>query len=54
VADMEYELVFIQFSFILQQSNMSAIYKYLGVIASSMFWFAGPVTGFDLQLHIMQ
>lgn len=41
----------IQFSFGLQQSNMSAIYKYLGASEHSipMLWLAGPVTGLLVQ-----
>jgi len=41
----------IQFSFGLQQSNMSAIYKYLGAEESEIpiLWLAGPVTGLVLQ-----
>ena len=41
----------IQFSFGLQQSNMSAIYKYLGANESEipMLWLAGPVTGLIVQ-----
>ena len=41
----------IQFSFGLQQSNMSAIYKYLGANEASlpMLWLAGPITGLILQ-----
>ncbi len=41
----------IQFSFGLQQSNMSAIYKYLGADEASlpMLWLAGPVTGLIIQ-----
>jgi maltose/moltooligosaccharide transporter len=41
----------IQFSFGLQQSNMSAIYRYLGADEGSlpMLWLAGPVTGLILQ-----
>jgi maltose/moltooligosaccharide transporter len=41
----------IQFSFGLQQSNMSAIYKYLGADEASlpMLWLAGPVTGLLVQ-----
>ena len=41
----------IQFSFGLQQSNMSAIYKYLGADEASlpMLWLAGPLTGLVLQ-----
>ena len=41
----------IQFSFGLQQSNMSAIYKYLGADEASlpMLWLAGPITGLVVQ-----
>lgn len=41
----------IQFSFGLQQSNMSAIYKYLGASESEIpiLWLAGPVTGLLIQ-----
>jgi maltose/moltooligosaccharide transporter len=41
----------IQFSFGLQQSNMSAIYKYLGAEESELplLWLAGPVTGLIVQ-----
>lgn len=41
----------IQFSFGLQQSNMSAIYKYLGADEASlpMLWLAGPITGLLVQ-----
>lgn len=41
----------VQFSFGLQQSNMSAIYKYLGATESELpiLWLAGPVTGLVLQ-----
>ena len=41
----------VQFSFGLQQSNMSAIYKYLGANESElpMLWLAGPVTGLIVQ-----
>jgi len=41
----------IQFSFGLQQSNMSAIYKYLGASEHNipMLWLAGPVTGLIVQ-----
>lgn len=41
----------IQFSFGLQQSNMSAIYKYLGADESGlpMLWLAGPITGLIIQ-----
>ena len=41
----------IQFSFGLQQSNMSPIYKYLGAEESELpiLWLAGPVTGLVVQ-----
>jgi maltose/moltooligosaccharide transporter len=41
----------IQFSFGLQQSNMSPIYKYLGADEGSLplLWLAGPVTGLLVQ-----
>lgn len=41
----------IQFSFGLQQSNMSSIYKYLGASEGDipMLWLAGPITGLLVQ-----
>ena len=41
----------VQFSFGLQQSNMSAIYRYLGAEESELpiLWLAGPVTGLVVQ-----
>ena len=41
----------VQFSFGLQQSNMSAIYKYLGAEEGELplLWLAGPVTGLVVQ-----
>ncbi len=41
----------VQFSFGLQQSNMSAIYKYLGASEHELpiLWLAGPVTGLIIQ-----
>jgi maltose/moltooligosaccharide transporter len=41
----------VQFSFGLQQSNMSAIYRYLGANEAElpMLWLAGPVTGLIVQ-----
>lgn len=41
----------VQFSFGLQQSNMSAIYKYLGAEEAELplLWLAGPVTGLLVQ-----
>jgi maltose/moltooligosaccharide transporter len=44
----------IQYSFGLQQSNMSPIYKYLGAEESTLpyLWLAGPVTGLVVQPFI--
>ncbi len=41
----------IQFSFGLQQSNMSPIYKYLGASDANLpyLWLAGPITGLFVQ-----
>ena len=41
----------LQFSFGLQQANMSPIYKYLGAEESSLplLWLAGPMTGLIIQ-----
>jgi maltose/moltooligosaccharide transporter len=41
----------IQYSFGLQQANMSPIYKYLGAdeAALPLLWLAGPVTGLIVQ-----
>ena len=41
----------VQYSFGLQQSNMSAIYKYLGAEEAELplLWLAGPVTGLVVQ-----
>jgi maltose/moltooligosaccharide transporter len=41
----------IQYSFGLQQSNMSPIYKYLGADEANLpfLWLAGPVTGLIVQ-----
>ena len=41
----------VQFSFGLQQSNMSSIYRYLGANEAElpMLWLAGPVTGLLVQ-----
>ena len=41
----------IQYSFGLQQSNMSPIYKYLGANESTLplLWLAGPMTGLLVQ-----
>ena len=46
----------VQFSFGLQQSNMSAIYKYLGAEESELplLWLAGPVTGLVVQPIFVQ
>jgi maltose/moltooligosaccharide transporter len=44
----------IQFSFGLQQANMSPIYQYLGADESKLplLWLAGPVTGLLVQLWV--
>ena len=44
----------VQFSFGLQQSNLSAIYKYLGANESElpMLWLAGPVTGLVVEFAV--
>lgn len=44
----------IQYSFGLQQSNMSPIYRYLGADEASLplLWLAGPMTGLLVQLII--
>lgn len=49
--NMNFGFLGIQFSFGLEQSNMSAIYKYLGADESTlpMLWLAGPVTGLIVQ-----
>ncbi len=51
VWNMNFGFFGIQFSFGLQQSNMSAIYKYLGADEAilPMLWLAGPITGLILQ-----
>ena len=53
LANTNHELRFfgVQFSFGLQQSNMSAIYRYLGAEESELpiLWLAGPVTGLVVQ-----
>ena len=51
VLNMNFGFFGIQFSFGLQQSNMSPIYKYLGADEASLplLWLAGPVTGLLVQ-----
>lgn len=51
ILNMNFGFFGIQFSFGLQQSNMSAIYSYLGADAESLaiLWLAGPVTGLIVQ-----
>ena len=41
----------IQYSFGLQQANMSPIYQYLGAIEANLplLWLAGPITGLLVQ-----
>jgi len=49
--NMNFGFLGIQFSYGLQQSNMSAIYKYLGASEGEIpiLWLAGPVTGLLVQ-----
>jgi len=51
IANMNVGFFGIQFSFGLQQSNMSPIYKYLGANEASLpyLWLAGPITGLLVQ-----
>lgn len=51
ILSMNFGFFGIQFSFGLQQSNMSAIYSYLGADAENLaiLWLAGPVTGLIVQ-----
>jgi maltose/moltooligosaccharide transporter len=51
IVNMNFGFFGIQFSFGLQQSNMSPIYKYLGADEATLplLWLAGPVTGLIVQ-----
>ena len=51
ILNMNFGFFGIQFSFGLQQSNMSPIYKYLGADEASLplLWLAGPLTGLLVQ-----
>jgi maltose/moltooligosaccharide transporter len=51
IMSMNFGFFGIQFSFGLQQANMSPIYKYLGADEASLplLWLAGPVTGLLVQ-----
>jgi maltose/moltooligosaccharide transporter len=51
IVNMNFGFFGIQFSFGLQQSNMSPIYKYLGADEASLpyLWLAGPMTGLIVQ-----
>mgnify|MGYP001077153983 FL=1 len=51
IMSMNFGFFGIQFSFGLQQSNMSAIYSYLGADPENLaiLWLAGPVTGLVVQ-----
>lgn len=51
ILNMNFGFFGIQFSFGLQQSNMSPIYRYLGADEASLplLWLAGPVTGLLVQ-----
>ena len=51
IVNMNVGFLGIQFSFGLQQSNMSPIYKYLGASEANLpyLWLAGPITGLIVQ-----
>lgn len=51
IINMNFGFFGIQYSFGLQQSNMSPIYKYLGAEEASLpyLWLAGPMTGLIVQ-----
>src|SRR6188472_4644089 len=51
IVNMNFGFFGIQYSFGLQQSSMSPIYRYLGANEASlpMLWLAGPVTGLLVQ-----
>lgn len=51
IVNMNFGFFGIQYSFGLQQSNMSPIYKYLGADEASLpyLWLAGPMTGLVVQ-----
>ncbi|MEJ7740812.1 MAG: MFS transporter [Chitinophagaceae bacterium] len=51
IVNMNFGFFGIQYSFGLQQSNMSPIYKYLGADEASLpyLWLAGPMTGLIIQ-----
>ena len=51
IVNMNFGFFGIQYSFGLQQSNMSPIYKYLGADEASLpyLWLAGPMTGLLVQ-----
>lgn len=51
IVNMNFGFFGIQYSFGLQQSNMSPIYKYLGAEEASLpyLWLAGPMTGLLVQ-----
>ena len=51
ILNMNFGFFGIQYSFGLQQSNMSPIYKYLGADEATLplLWLAGPMTGLIVQ-----
>lgn len=51
IVNMNFGFFGIQYSFGLQQSNMSPIYRYLGADEASLpyLWLAGPITGLVVQ-----
>ena len=51
IINMNFGFFGLQYSFGLQQANMSPIYSYLGAVESELpyLWLAGPMTGLILQ-----
>ena len=51
IINMNFGFFVLQYSFGLQQANMSPIYSYLGAVESELpyLWLAGPMTGLILQ-----
>ena len=50
IFNMNFGFLGLQFSFALQQTNMSPIYRYLGADENNaILWLAGPITGLIIQ-----
>jgi maltose/moltooligosaccharide transporter len=50
ILNMNFGFLGLQFSFALQQTNMSPIYRYLGADENNaILWLAGPITGLIIQ-----